>query len=141
MTTSDIGTHITGAVNEYYSTATEAEAGELPVWCDEVYARRCPNDATKWDVRRLTVRPVMPKGTRLPGDLQMLFLIAAAQMSLPQNEMVTIAHRVDLKTAFDMVRAHEVSPPLPVGKTAASYVLKQVCAPEDSSTHWAQLQI
>lgn len=135
---------ITGVVNEYYNSEEDAAAGMMPVWRDEVYARSCMDDPTKWDVRRLTVQPLMPRGIRLPHQVQNLFLIAAAQMSLPaQNEIVTIAHRVDVKTAFNMVRQHEIEPPAisTTGDTPRLYTLKQVREPEDGLTDWQHLKL
>ncbi len=131
---------ITGVVNEYYATAGEAEAGLLPVWRDEVYARQSLRDPAQWDVLRLTVQPVLPRGHH--GKLTELLVIAALMNPSFGNEVQTIAKGVDVRTAFDMVRQHEESPPALLFEDEAHdlYTLKQVRELENSNTDWQRFK-
>lgn len=133
-------THITGAVQQYYVSQDAADKGLCPVWVDEVYARRSRLTGL-WEVHRNTVQPWMPPGAKLPPKLSLL--ICALAPFMPIDGPVTLAKSVDMRTAFDLVRQHEVSP-MPLGLPEAeerSLVRVTVRKPEDSSTHWEQLKL
>jgi len=133
-------THITGAVQHYYASQDAADKGYCPVWVDEVYARRSYLTGL-WDVNRITVQPLLPPGTTLPPKLSLL--ICAIAPLMPVDDVVTIAKGVDMRTAFDLVRQHEVNP-MPLGLAEPeeqSLVRVTVRKPEDSSTHWEQLKL
>lgn len=133
-------THITGAVQQYYASQAAADKGHCPVWVDEVYARRSRLTGL-WDVNRITVQPLLPPGTRLPAKISLL--VSALVPFMPVDDVVTIAKGVDMRTAFDMVRQHETDPlPLGLDEQAESDLVRvTVRKPEDSLTHWGQLQI
>lgn len=131
---------ITGVVNEYYASAEDAADGLMPVWRDEVYARQSLRDPAQWDVMRLSVQPLLPRGCS--GDLSRLLMVALAMNPLSGNDVRTVARGVDLKTAFDMVRAHELTPPaLFCADDVANYTLKQVREPENGATDWQHLSL
>lgn len=132
---------ITGVVNEYYASAEDAAAGLLPVWRDEVYARQNLRDPAQWDVMRAVIHPVLPRGTAL-GQLYSYALLAAVLDAASGHEVQTVARSVDLKTAFDMVRQHEMSPPaLPFDEGASSYTRRQVREPANSMSDWKRLKL
>lgn len=135
MTQTDITTHITGAVNEYYPDQAMADIGILPVWRDTMYARRSLADPAVWKVTRMTVQPLLPKGLKLPPVLAI-----ALAISVPDNSDISTLE-VSLKIAFDMVRDHEMNPPSLRNDAQGQLVLKQMRPPEDSNTHWEQLKI
>ena len=132
---------ITGVVNEYYASKEDADIGLMPLWRDEVYARQSLRDPAQWDVLRLSVQPLLPRGHH--GLLNGLALMALALNPAAGHEVQTIAHGVDLKTAFDMVRQHEITPPVlsDAGAAADGYTLKQVREPENSLSDWRRLQL
>lgn len=140
MQETDDMTHITGAVQHYYTTQDAADKGHCPVWADEVYARRSRLTGL-WDVNRITVQPMLPPGVKLPSKLSLL--VCALAPLLPADDVVTIAKGVDMRTAFDMVRQHETDP-MPLGlspQEEQALVRVTVRKPEDSLTHWEQLKL
>ncbi len=126
---------ITGVVNEYYASQEDPDIGLMPLWRDEVYARQSLRDPAQWDVLRLSVQPVLPRGGA--GKLSPLLMVALAMNPVADNAVRTIARGVDMKAAFDMVRQHEVEPPAQF----EGHILKQVREPENSLTDWKRLAL
>ncbi len=119
--------YITGTVNEYH------DGRSLPCLTEEVYAKRNP-DRQSWTVYRLRTRPALLAAfARLETTPLTLsfFGIKPTSFELPD----VVSSHVDIKTAFDLVRRHEIHPP----RRLEGALLRQTRRTEDMPTHWTHL--